>query len=98
MNATLYRSMLAALPASVVAGCSDEITICLRLIRNGSASTWALLDQMAADCDDAIMRRACAIILDDAEDMVAEFVASIASEAMIAGLALDSALFDGGEG
>lgn len=80
MNANLYRSMLAALPASVVAESHTEINLCLRLIRDNSATTWARLDQIAAACANAPMRRACSIILDDAEDMVAEFVASLAVE------------------
>lgn len=80
MNAPLYRSMLAGLPASVVAECHAEIALCLRLVATDSASVWARLDQMACDCGNAVMRRACAIILDDASDMVAEFVASLAVE------------------
>lgn len=77
MNANLYRSMLNALPSPPDDDAADLVTECRRFLSAPSATNWTRLDSWTPIVSSETFRRAAAIILDDAEEMVAPFLESL---------------------
>lgn len=80
MNAILYRTMLDALPPPPDDDAADLVTDCRRFLSAPSATNWTRLDWWTPIVSSETFRRAAAIILDDAEDMVAPFIEALAAE------------------
>lgn len=77
MNANIYRSMLDALPPPPDDDAADLVTDCRRFLSAPSASNWTRLDSWTPVISNETFRRAAAIILDDAEEMVVPFIEAV---------------------